>query len=297
LQTTPVRTIVNTNGTLTFDSNTTVVSNQLVAPTQTVNTVLAERFDSSGDGSRVIYRGQLNGPTATRDFVAVDNSVVAQIGAPLPGGVIPGVNVTAISADFSSQQFNHTGTVWTARVSLSDTTDVVLRNGAVLARTDTPIFTGSSLNWDDAAFAANFFLSASNGQGDVVVGGLVNSGDVNADAYLVFLGNSGTNFVLARENDPVDLNNNGLFDDNAFIDTFGNDDGVLADNGTYYFVATLRDGVGTDIGHAFMFIAPSAVPEPGTIALLGLAGAGGVYWYRRRQSQLAMKLGSKLKTR
>jgi hypothetical protein len=55
---------------------------------------------------------------------------------------------------------------------------------------------------------------------------------------------NGTTVVL-RENDPVDLDANGQFDDNLFIHTFGNDDAFLTDDGWLYFVASLRNMNGT----------------------------------------------------
>ena len=54
--------------------------------------------------------------------------------------------------------------------------------------------------------------------------------------------------VIVREGDPVDLNGNGLPDDDAFFDTFGNDDAHLTRTGFLYIVATIRNGAGTRIG-------------------------------------------------
>ena len=51
--------------------------------------------------------------------------------------------------------------------------------------------------------------------------------------------------VIVREGDPVDLNGNGLPDDDLFFNTFGNDDGHLTRTGFFYFTATLRNGAGT----------------------------------------------------
>ena len=83
----------------------------------------------------------------------------------------------------------------------------------------------------------------------------------DGDGLLVYLSAGGAGFILAREGDPVDLNGNGIFDDNAFIDTFGNDDGVLSGKGQFYFVATLQDAGNTTIGQAYLTL---AVPEPAT---------------------------------
>ncbi|MEM6791805.1 MAG: hypothetical protein AAF715_30075 [Myxococcota bacterium] len=64
---------------------------------------------------------------------------------------------------------------------------------------------------------------------------------------------------MAREGDPVDVDQNGFFDDDAFISTFGNDDAFLADNGLFYFVASLEDGNGNDIGDGFFVVDTSTL--------------------------------------
>jgi hypothetical protein len=54
--------------------------------------------------------------------------------------------------------------------------------------------------------------------------------------------------VVAREGDPVDLDGNGTFDDDAYIGrgtntltAFEPNDAFLTDNGLLYFIANLRD--------------------------------------------------------
>jgi len=49
---------------------------------------------------------------------------------------------------------------WFSYGANADTGDWVVRNGAVIAATDTPISTGNSELFDDTPFAATFFLAA-----------------------------------------------------------------------------------------------------------------------------------------
>jgi hypothetical protein len=260
------------------ETDVTIPGAQIVAPANlTVDAFNADQFRSSADGAHYIWGGDLNGGTTTDGIVVVDGNVVAQEGAELPGGVLPGVNVGLISSGSDHTYMSPSGS-WATRMPLADTTDIVLANGQVKARTDQAIFTGAANNWDDTNFAATFFLNATNDAGDVVVGGLINA-DVTRDAVLVYYGASGSAFVLATEGDPVDVDGNGQFDDNAFIDIFGDDDGVLTNDGHYYFVAALQDADNVSIGNAFLSM---PVPEPTTTALLAPFAAMLIARRRRR---------------
>ena len=97
--------------------------------------------------------------------------------------------------------------------------------------------------WDDRDFADCFFLHVGDSQGNWVVGGVTN-GNSARNGVLVLNGTT----ELAREGDPIDVDGNGLFDDDAFFNTFGNDDGFLRDDGTFVFVATIRNAAGTQTG-------------------------------------------------
>ncbi|MGE3108562.1 MAG: hypothetical protein AB7G11_15680 [Phycisphaerales bacterium] len=249
------------------ETDVTIPTGQLVPPDQTVDLFATNRFVSSSDGSHSIWFGDLNGPTTTDDIMVVDGAVVAQVSVELPGGAFPGTPVASFATDTGQQQMSPSGQHWAFRATMNDgsgvtATDVVVHNGAVVAAIDRPLFTGSSENWDDANFALGYFLNVVNNSGDMVVGGLSNNGDANTDAVIVYLPASGGGTVLAREGDPVDLDANGLFDDNAFIDIFGNDDGVLSDDGYYYFVASIQDPNGISIGNAFLYVRVPGTPNP-----------------------------------
>jgi hypothetical protein len=93
---------------------------------------------------------------------------------------------------------------------------------------------------------ATFFSATSNQIGDFVIMGLTDGpSQVNG---VVVLNNQ---HVIAREGDPVDLDGNGMFDDDLFLNTFGNDDVLITDAGTVYFTATMRNGAGTVVAQGF----------------------------------------------
>jgi hypothetical protein len=127
--------------------------------------------------------------------------------------------------------------------------DWVYSNGAVLAAGGDEIFPAAGENWDDTDFSDLFFLHVGNTAGDFVIGGVTDAASLTNGVLVV---NNET--VAVREGDPIDLDGNGMFDDDAFFDTFGNDDAVLTDEGLLYLVATVKDGTNTRIGQGFFEI-------------------------------------------
>jgi hypothetical protein len=244
------------------ETDVTIPAGQLITPTQTLDAwTTTDRFRMSDDGTKWIARGDLNGPTATDDFIMISGTIVAHEGAPLLGSP---PNVGVVSGDGGSNLISHNGNHTVYRLALADgsgatATDVVVHDGVIVARTDALITNqpGEDEAWDDATFSTTFFLNAINNQGDYVVGGTTNNVDATANAVLVLNGER----VVVRENDPVDLNGDGLPNDNVRIATFNNDDCFLTDDLKLYFQADLRDDTGSSIAsQALLFIDLGGAP-------------------------------------
>ena len=88
-------------------------------------------------------------------------------------------------------------------------------------------------------WGVSFSNFSGNHQGDWILVGSTNSANTQADTVMVYNGGS----ILCREGDPVDVDGNGLFDDNAFINSFSPDDTHLTDSGDVFFIAGLRDTI------------------------------------------------------
>lgn len=252
------------SGTVVAQTDVTIPGSQLVAPPQSLDMLTSDRFRSDADGSHYIYHGDLNGATATDVVMVYDGNVVAQEGALLPGSSFASTVLNA-SSDSGSQQISPYNGHYMFRGSNADTIDWVYGDGQVLAATDQPIFAGASELFDDTPYAACFFLNCVNSNGDYVIGGVTNAADLAKNAVLVY----NNQFEFLREGDAVDVDGDGLFDDNAYISVFNNDDAFLTDDGRYFFNADLRDDAGTSIGQAYLWV---YVPEPTALALL-LVGA------------------------
>jgi hypothetical protein len=220
-------------------------------------------------GTNYLARGDLLGATATDAVVVVNNNVVIQEGA-----VLPGTSFTSpVVAGAADEAFMFTGGHWLARGNNVDGRDWVLRNGAVVA-TDAEAVPGGNAGetFGDASFTDTFFSITANDNGDYVYGGVTNN-VATANAVLVF----NDSFVFLREGDAVDVNGNGIADDDAFISVFNNDDAILTNDLRYYLTADLVNGAGTALGQAFMVV---QVPEPGALSLIAL---GALATLRRRR--------------
>jgi hypothetical protein len=204
----------------------------------------ADDFSTNGTGTVSVAQGDLTGSTTGDDVIVVNGRVVLQENSTVPGSGLtsPISTLTEISMDSSGD--------WYCRGGNDDLQDWVVRSGDVIALRGEPIVLGATELFSDAPFAATFFWHAGNNNGDFVVGGTTSSADVEGDAVLVMNGTT----VLARQGDPVDLDGNGLSDDDVFIDVFNNDDGFLTDDGLLYFTADTYDGARVALGQMFLVL-------------------------------------------
>ncbi len=145
------------------------------------------------------------------------------------------------------------GTPKSGSVSYLEADEASILAGLTYVSIDTVGFPGGEIRgqlnpvtevYDDRDFSDCFFLHVGNSLGDWVVGATTN-GSALRNGVLALNGT----VEVAREGEPIDVDNNGLFDDDAFLNTFGNDDAFLRDDGTLVFVATIRNAAGVQTGH------------------------------------------------
>lgn len=190
------------------------------------------------DAAHWYAEGEIEEGATTDDrILAVDDAIVVREGSPIDASAL---NV----ADIFHTKMLANGD-WFARGDYSDDTDWAVRNGTRLADT------GDSVSGGAETWGAVFSSFAGNTNGDWVLVGDTSEADTARDNVLVLNGTD----VIVREGDPVDLDGNGKFDDNVFIgrgaDTsaaFGANDIWLTDTGVLYFIASLRDAEGNDLG-------------------------------------------------
>jgi hypothetical protein len=208
--------------------------------------------------------GDTNAATTIDNIVAKNNQVLLREGTS-PGMGMPGLAATNLEAFMASNGG------WIARGQVATSLDdFIMVNGNIVAKTGDAVPGGLPGEvYDDAIFAAGFFHMAVNNLGHYTFGSVTTNPDLDANAVMVW-SDGISSMTFLREGDPVDLDGNGIFDDNVYLSVFNDFDGFLTDDGWFYFFADLRNTPSspfTNIGQAFMRV---QVPEPGTLALLGL---------------------------
>jgi len=88
-----------------------------------------------------------------------------------------------------------------------------------------------------------------NSNGDYLVIGNTSETDPLLDAVMTINGQ-----IIVRESDPVDLDGNGLFDDNIYITSFSVGNAWLANDKRVHFLATIRNAEGTSLSTAFLMV-------------------------------------------
>jgi len=248
---------LNSNAALAAQKGVTIPTGMGVTnPWETFN---ADDYYVSANGTKWLAAGDTTGATTSDGIVVLNNEVVIREGSPPVPGLDP---VLTIVESIMMSDGN-----WFVRTSEAAGTggeDALVRSAVLLAQTDDLVPGGlPGERFSDTLFSQTFFWMQGNNLGDYVYGGTTDNPDPNRDAVMVF--NNTT--VVARQGDPVDLDGNGIFDDDAFIDIFNNDDGFLTDSRELYFTADLKNGAGTSLGQAYLVL---QVPEPATLSLLGL---------------------------
>ena len=202
------------------------------------------------DGAHWFAEGDTENPdTNVDDILAVDDTVVIRQGSPVAGTGTP------LMADIFNTRMAANGS-WISRGDDPADDDWVVMDGTLIAKTGDPIITGSSEHWSAVFLAIN-----NNSLGDWIIVGETDNADASLNTVLVL---NGTH-VLAREGDPVDLDGNGSFDDDAFIgrgtptlSAFAANDAALTDRRVVYFTANLHDEAGNDLQSSPSFGTPDA---------------------------------------
>ncbi|HYD02365.1 MAG TPA: GC-type dockerin domain-anchored protein [Phycisphaerales bacterium] len=181
----------------------------------------ANSFWTSDSGVRWLAQGRIANPDQAADKVlVVDGAVRIQEGSTLPGMAAP---VSAITESFMEGNGD-----WYSRGSNADSTGWIVKNGAVVAQTGGAIAEGSSESW------TTFLDVRGNGRGDFAIAGRTNAEPIRSDVLVV-----NGRFIVSRESDGVDLDNDGVNETELFLHVLQNRV-MFADDGYVYFGSRLK---------------------------------------------------------
>lgn len=233
--------------TLKIQTSVTVPAGQLIVPT----TRAWQSFGDSGyamfsaDGSQYAAVGDVGPDTTNDDVFVVDDTVLAQQGAPYVAlGNVPNGRLTLpyMSPNGMFSYVRGTGT--------PNTQHYVTRNGVVIAKNPDPIYPGATETWAVITNYGRIFPSVvGDNAGNYVVTGGATGGPVNRGVAVY----NNTKVILA-DGDPIDLDSNGLYDDNAFVNSLAMVDfytNFLDESGHWYATVSLRNAT-TFIGEAIV---------------------------------------------
>lgn len=243
-------------GQLLAKRGVTIPSGQLSGTPVPVLRFDTDKFRVGQVDNSFIYQGLVGTGTTTANGVAVvvvDNQVVAQAGFALPGSI----NVTPVA---TSSAF--TAGVATGGSCISSRNRYYAFSGALSGGTDfaafgqvggakrfifegEPVATGSSEIW--SATTNVFSGTAINSYGEYVVCGLTNNPDSTLN-YVVVLNNGYCSKVVYRRSDAIDLDGNGLADDNLAFQAIASDNLMFCDNNRLFLGCTLRTNTATTTG-------------------------------------------------
>ncbi len=209
-----------------------------------------DALDVSSDGQHTAYLAGLSNGFGW----IVDGTVRVQ-----SNEILPGSGFTREVFRIADARMERNGDWFVAGVNEVAGRDWVVRNGTVIAEEFDPIVPGSSEVWGlTSTLSSGFFGAAGHPSGDYVVVGAIRSSSFTA------MVRNGTEEII-RTGDPIDVDGNGLMDDDAFLSSF-HELGDWGANGALYAHVSLSNSGNSFIGYAIVrFDLPSTGAGPGTV--------------------------------
>jgi len=215
--------------------------------TETWATISANTFYTTPDNAHWMMQGRAVSQVSTAAVLVRDNAAVLQTGTMIPSSTV------VVDSIFDYSLLSNG--VWYARGDDAASNDWATKNGVVVAQT------GGNVIGPGETWGAVFNSITGNRLGEWVLAGTTSEPDLGRNEVLVFNGTQ----ILAREGDRVDLNGNGMPDDDAFIGRGNNTltafeagDVAISDGRTVYFIANLRNAAGVDLNSSPTFGSPQA---------------------------------------
>jgi hypothetical protein len=214
--------------TLLINTNTDIPTGQMNGGSDPWSALTADKFWQDATGAHYVALGLVGFDSNVNAVAVVDGVVRVQKGFVVPGSGFA-VPVSTITDDWMESNGD-----WFVKGSNVDGQFWLVRNGAVIAATSTPITPGATELW---ATGTNAFRDVKgDNRGNYIISGHTNNVDTTRDDVLVLNGAR----VLVRESDAVDLDGNGAFDDGMFVHSMQSDRSSFNNDGYYYFASRTK---------------------------------------------------------
>ncbi|MAW59962.1 MAG: hypothetical protein CMJ94_03885 [Planctomycetes bacterium] len=224
-------------------------------------------FQVTPDGAHRLVRGTVaSAPSLSNEFYTYDGDLIIAEQTVLAGsGFVDPV------LEVYHMHLGHEGTWMATGVndppgSASPREFWFVRDGAVVAQTGDPIVPGDARIWHDGTgVARGAYFAVSNGTQHYLAGYGDHTGTGDRKQVIVLEGDQ----VVLEAGDPIDLDGNGLFDDNLIVEAFGVEQWNTVDRtGRLWLIAILRDTANNKTVEALLRISP----HPVTLAVPTLVG-------------------------
>ncbi len=183
--------------------------------------------------------------------VAVDNQVVAQTGFSIAGSPVTTLvgSFGAVANGGASISASNRHFAFSGRFNDGQDFAYIGRVGGSprFVFEGEPVASGSTETW--SATGTVFSGTAINSYGEYVICGLTSNPDTTKNFVVVF-NNGFFSQVIFRRDDAIDLDGNGVGDDNLQFQAIASDNLMFCDNNRLFLGATLRSGGGTTAGLA-----------------------------------------------
>lgn len=206
-------------------------------------------YQHDATGATSMVKGNMTGPTSFDHVCTVSNNIIVREGFFVTG--FPNPITTTPSHQLGRNTLVSNGDWFFRGTTSGGGADFLLRNGFTYYSDGDPITPGSPELVGSAPNGDAFFLHTGNNRGESVVGIYTTISNPDRDEAVVF----DKDIVMLRKGDAVDIDRNGVYDDDAFIAEFPWDEAFLTDERSLYVNVILRNAAGDDLGDAFIHVA------------------------------------------
>lgn len=219
-----------------------------IGTADTITNHVADSYRMSGDGLTDMTAVTLGTDTSKDSAVLLNGQTIAREGYPIPN-VFPSLTPSVLFGGASSSSVAEGG-YYAYRGTEAGTTDEFAVIGKIggperVIRQSDLIATGETETWSSTSPAGISIQGVGvNKWGESVILGYSTRANSQQD-FVIIYDNGFYSQVLLREDQIIDINGNGILDDDAFMQSSLNDNLSISDSNEIFVSSTVVNGAGT----------------------------------------------------